>query len=419
MNEVPSRPFRRAGMEVALFFIAVLAAGCASTSVAPVVAGSRTDAGKVTFNQRWLESRWLDNANPSTVHRHMPVPNQDVGMGTASPSVAAEQAGLSFDDPASVLSFILLSTPETAVVYPTEQYFYYQFPLGGRLVAGNFRFVETPERLWVGYFNRYDQSEVQARPFDAKDGLTITRRETDLGVVVDLTWRGISRSFILPAAWKQPGIVRMLDGERLISGILDESGVGLGLVYREETGDLFYVLNESAPAPEGFYRHTVGTHEFLIGQESRFIFYRTDERWVLVGVHEEAVRSNSYFDGPFDQIPPELDIRGALERAYPYVKMAGGIDSNGNFLEMAGQRVAISSYVQYPESPLQFCQNAATVMDANPKVGWRALTFEQKRLLGRALGDMNVPSPPQGYQHGVEVSKQWPPAHFPTQSIKQ
>lgn len=56
--------------------------------------------------------------------------------------------------------------------------------------------------------------------------------------------------------------------------------------------------------------------------------------------------SYGYFDGPFDQVPPFLDIRDKLHIVYPYLKDQG-IDLHGNFLNQPGVRVAVSPYQQY------------------------------------------------------------------------
>ena len=80
-----------------------------------------------------------------------------------------------------------------------------------------------------------------------------------------------------------------------------------------------------------------------------FFFY-SDDRLVLVGVLSDNIARNNYYDGPFDQVPPNLNIKQELETVYPYVKLRGGIDQHGNFVSQHGVRVAISPYIVYSDT---------------------------------------------------------------------
>ena len=52
---------------------------------------------------------------------------------------------IDFDDPKSVMQHVLFHTGGVATVYPTEQYFYFEFDLGVRRVRGNLRFIDAHE----------------------------------------------------------------------------------------------------------------------------------------------------------------------------------------------------------------------------------------------------------------------------------
>lgn len=102
--------------------------------------------------------------------------------------------------------------------------------------------------------------------------------------------------------------------------------------------------------PDQLSRLNIGDLEFWIGMDSRFIFFHADDRLVLVGVLSDNVVRNNYYDGPFDQVPPDLKIKSELESVYPYVKLRGGIDLHGNFILQHGMRVAISPYIVYSDT---------------------------------------------------------------------
>jgi hypothetical protein len=124
-----------------------------------------------------------------------------------------------------------------------------------------------------------------------------------------------------------------------------------------------FIRNANRPLPElrsGFsYGNDVN---FLVGQSSRFVFLEENGRDILVGVHKANIESNNYYDGPFDQVPPRLELQEMLEAAYPYVKERGGIDRHGNFKSLTGNRVAISPYLQY-ESLNKLHQASAIAID--------------------------------------------------------
>lgn len=71
----------------------------------------------------------------------------------------------------------------------------------------------------------------------------------------------------------------------------------------------------------------------MIGKRTGFVYYsdRRLERKTLIGVHEENVRVNNYFDGPFDQLPDNFvegdTLRKFILKVEP--KLKGQIDRFG------------------------------------------------------------------------------------------
>lgn len=125
------------------------------------------------------------------------------------------------------------------------------------------------------------------------------------------------------------------------------------------------------------------------------MFFEDNDRQILVGVNSNQVRGNNYFDGPFDQIPPRLQIKELLERVCPYVKYRGGIDAHGNFLKLAHTRVAISPYVKY-SSTSEFLQYANRVLDptlADDDLRFLELVKESKMEFHKRLDLRNEKTP--------------------------
>jgi hypothetical protein len=313
----------------------------------------------------------------------------------------------SFDDPRSMLRAVLAASPARAVVYPTERYYYYRMPLGPRLVSGNIRFAEVEQGvISIGYFDSQHPVDMKTREFrNGEDGVRLEFDGQTHEVL--LSFEGISRVFVLDQEAFEPPDFPLLPGERYVSGVRDESGYYFHLLYWPPDRSFYYVLNTSKPCPESWSRGESSTVETWWGDWSRFCFLRDPRtgRFILVGVHQREIRENSWYDGPFDQVPPNLPIREILEEAYPYVIDAGGIDEHGNFLKMAGQRVAISPYQEYVSGPdlERFVANA--VRDTDTPLAWTRATYEHKR-------DWRAPAEYPIGAHTQPVSSAWPANHW-------
>ncbi len=354
----------------------VLVAGCAT----------QTGGGLVEFNERWIA--------------HLQGGTADVGTP------------VDFDDPRGVLRFVLANAPNPAVVYPSEQYYYYRIAAGSRLISGNIRFVDVAEGgVSVGYFDTHNEQDMRVGEFrDSEGGVRIAWDEQRYEATLSLD--GVTRRFIFDrSAFTRPSFP-LLEGERLVSGVLDESGYYLYLMYHEQERAFYYVLNPDMPLPETLVRGESESVQTWFGEHSRFCFVRhpATDRMLLVGVHRREVMQNTWFDGPFDQVPPHLPIGGILQEAYPYVVDAGGIDEHGNFLRMHGQRVAISPYIAYSSGPeLETSLESLITDDPSPRA-WLAATYEAKR-------DWRPPEyPRQSAAHERDISRTWPPNHWRTSS---
>lgn len=372
-----------------LLGLAAMLAGCAAGPPGPV-----RDVPPIEFNESVLASG--SDRQPSACK-----------FETTPPGVA-------FSDQRSILKFVLAHTPDTAVVYPTERYYYYKFPLGPRRVSGNIRFVDAEKGgISVGYFDAMNEGDMLYRQFfDGDQGVKVhydpSTRHVD--VAVD----ELKRTFVLDAEAFNPPPFPLLPDEQLVSGVRDESGYFLYLLYWPPGRDLYYVLNPSKPLPERLVRGSSSEVETWFGETSRFCFVKDANtgRMILVGVHRREIEHNTWFDGPFDQVPPNLEIRQILETAYPYVVDAGGIDAHGNFVKLEGQRVAISPYQQYDAGPdLETLLGRLVRKDVTTPAAWTAATYEYKKDW-RAPQPSTGPVEPMPGGHSSALSVQWPANHW-------
>src|SRR5262249_330797 len=134
--------------------------------------------------------------------------------------------------------------------------------------------------------------------------------------------------------------------ETCVTGVLDESGIPLKLVYDTVHRSFSFVLNDSVPRIDALVPVEGTGGRYLLDRRAEFVFYADSraQRTLLVAVSSRNVYDNNYFDGPFDQVPPRLALRAKLEAAYPYLRL-DPIDEHGNFTRREGQRVAISPYL--------------------------------------------------------------------------
>ena len=397
----------------------VIVLGCGHALGQEKATGGSIDAiaqvqGPVWFNVDFVRAKW-----------------DSFGVGAASPRTCRDCPRADFDDPASVVQFVLSHLEAEETVFPSEQYFYYRFPLGTRVVSGNIRLVDVQQGiLHVGYFDEADRESVRlAEIVDGRDG---TVRVSEDGTTVDVEYHGLQRRFILDRSWSQSAeAVPLLESERLVSGMLDESGIYFWLLFDERLKQFFYVLNEAQPLPDRLAVARPKAPRLEVGVESRFVFY-TDvptNRRILVAVSSDAIARNSYYDGAFDQVPPKLPIKPMLEAAYPYVSMRGGIDMHGNFVDLLHQRVAISPYQSYE----RLDQIVAFLTDAYAGAApdarrWGSMTYETKSRfheqlqaqerrektasIEAGLGSLKIGS------HDRAVSRLWPANHWRHVSVK-
>jgi hypothetical protein len=263
---------------------------------------------------------------------------------------------LDVKDPMAVLAFVLDSLPDTVTVYPTENYYYFTFTLNGVVYAGNIRLDASDRdqgKVQFGYYEQTtgwrDETPGWFRVLDTADGVKLEKLER---FRYRLSYKGRSVVFALndlSQVKPPPGL--LAPREEFIGPIFDESGIRFFLVYNAAINNFLYILDETVKVADAFVRGPRGDR-ILVGKRTGFVFYRDHRRGrkILIGVYEENVRTNNYFDGPFDQLPDNFvegdKLRDAILKVQPDLK--GKIDRFGGTPD-GEVRYSISPYLVYRE----------------------------------------------------------------------
>lgn len=262
-------------------------------------------------------------------------------------------SGFTLSDPKAVFDAVLKRVPPRAMVYPTENYYYFRFVQGGIGYAGNIR-LDVRDRdegkLHFAYYREprlwLPKSPATVADLGAQQGVSVEKLES---LLYRVTSGGTSVLFALNdlSGVKLPAD-SLVGDEQYVGPVFDESGLRFFLVFNRRAKVFHYLLDETAAVADRFTG--IATSDRLsIGVRTGFAFY-TDHRAnrkLLVGVFAENVRLNNYFDGPFDQLPDNFIIGDALRNAILVAepKLAGEIGRLGHFRD--GTRYLIAPYIDY------------------------------------------------------------------------
>jgi len=275
-------------------------------------------------------------------------------------------------------------------------------------------------RFSVGYFDAHDPNDMRVAMFeDGRDEVTVKLGGDGDRTSVRIAVADVQRTFLLDDRAFAVDLT-LLDGERIVSGLLDESGHFLVLIFNEAADRFYYVRNPAFPAPEVMVEETVGPHVLRFGERSRFCFlvHPATGREILIAVHADQIRRNTWYDGPFDQVPPRLSIGDLVRRAYPYVEDAGGVDEHGVFLERPDSRIAISPYIAYESGPRLIAELATRLVVGPGPEAWLGAVEERKNTWRAtdAEGTGAGPPPSAPRRHESLRSRTWPPNHWAASS---
>ena len=292
---------------------------------------------------------------------------------------ATRVADFSITDPTAVFAYVLNSLPDRVRVYPTENYYYFSFIYNGTPYAGNIQLPPIDRDQGVVHFaffkeltelkNRIENSTIVT--LGAAQGVSVERLES---LLYRVSYAGKSAIFALNDLSKvRPPPTAVSREEKFLGPIFDESGIRFFLIYNFKLKLFHYILDETAGVADEFFV-LKRTSRIVIGRRTSFAFYRDHrlDRKILIGVFDANSRLNTYFDGPFDQLPDNFiegdELRDAIIAADPSVD--GEINRFGHFLHRRGLRYLLQPYVLYREQSDLYPIHACAAREAARRAGY-------------------------------------------------
>ena len=288
-------------------------------------------------------------------------PGEPPGLTTNDAFVSGLYTNLNLDDPIDVFRFVFENLPDEVTIFPSEGYYYFEFPARGLLVTGSlalFARSRDAGEASFGYVSRVAGPTKEYPSYGAGGSLTLTRAE-GFELVCESEWRYRAgyRGKTVTFRLQDPGLVppdpaRLHEDEEYVASSFDESGLRFHLLFHGRAGRLYWMLADEGFVPEVL---AIVSPNLARGERTKFVFFldRELDRRILVGVYGEEVRWNSWYDGPFDQLPDthvkagRVAIRPYLETQYRLER--GEIDDFGYYTGREGVRVPVAPYLVYED----------------------------------------------------------------------
>jgi len=252
-----------------------------------------------------------------------------------------------FDDQDKMFEAVLASLNDEIKVYPSEGYYYFWFHHHGNLMSGNIRFdynLRKEGRLSFVYYYNTTHGDVgdylNSKIFEPSEDFSLTPASDDN--VYTLRYKNRTIRVVLPIP---VSTYEKRENEVHVGDMFDESGIVFSMVFNETANHFFYVLDRS----KDYEYHEDISDALSIGARSGFVFYNRGKDKILVGVKVEEVEGNTFYDGPFDQLPEHnleaANFKSLAEKAYPQLGIE--IDDYGYYQGLDGMRLAVANYIIY------------------------------------------------------------------------
>ena len=287
---------------------------------------------------------------------------------------ATRESTLDVKDPQAVFAFVFANLPDNVTVYPTENFYYFTFIDNGVPYDGNIT-LDARSRDEGKVIFAYSEDLEGWRGttpnahviLDASAGVQLEKMDR---LVYKMTYRGKSVVFkLIDLSNVRPPASALASTEKFIGPVFDESGIRFFLVFDQKLKVFHFILDETVKVADQF-DPSPRTDRILIGKRTGFAFYRDQlrDRKILIGAYELNMATNTYFDGPFDQLPDNFiegdSLREALIAADPSLK--GHIDHFGGFPGKE-ERLGIDPYWPYRSvSDLYIFDRCATARQSKP-----------------------------------------------------
>ena len=263
-------------------------------------------------------------------------------------------------NPRAVFWHVFSRLPVEARIFPSENYYYWKLSINGRDIQGSIRLsAKERDEGYLGF--AYSEARVETSEKDVGRLRVHERFGMDQGVTIRKEGAaiydvGYSDHFV---RFHLENLVQVLPDKKIIGSdevmvgrTLDDSGVGFLLLFQTTEKYFFWVLDGSQPATEHFV--TAGDSS-MVGRRTGFVFW-IDEKYggrkILAAVKAGNVETNSYYDGPFDQLPDnhvetkKVNLQKWMEQEN--AELVGKIDAFGYYLEDdPPRRVALVRYASY------------------------------------------------------------------------
>jgi hypothetical protein len=297
------------------------------------------------------------------------------------------ESTLDVKDPKAVFAFVFANLPDKVTVYPTENFFYFTFIDNGVPYDGNITLAASDRDEGKVNF-AYSQDLQDWRPdaqkihivLDAAAGVKLEKIDR---LAYRMTYNGKSVVFtLIDLSNVRPPPSALAPTEKFIGPVFDESGIRFFLVFDEKLKVFHFILDETVKVADQL-EPSPRTDRILLGARTGFAFYRDQlrDRKILIGAYAENMENNTYFDGPFDQLPDNFiegnALRDALIAYDPELK--GRIDRYGAFPGKE-DRLGIDPYWPYRSvSDLYVFDRCATARQNEPESYYLCFAVEYDR----------------------------------------
>jgi hypothetical protein len=280
---------------------------------------------------------------------HRLLANRSPEFQTNETLIAGLQDPVEPNRPLDIFRLVYSRLGTHVIVYPTENYYYFVLFCRQGVLRGNLRLSpELRDKREISLTYTLDasaRSKLISVRITREQGLFLFRLNR-FNYAALFEGRPVLFSFN-QISTQPPPEVNFMRGETPVGPSFDESGISFYLVFQKYPAHFFWILNEHVPVPDVFDKIS---DDVEVGTRTSFAVFkdRANSRKILIGASAKDMEANTWYDGPFDQLPDNyissgaVEVKRYVEDVYPYTR--GQIDMFGRFLLAPELRVLIAPY---------------------------------------------------------------------------